>query len=230
VLATHYDIVSVETLPSTQDAALERLATTGHATLVLADHQTLGRARQGRQWDEPTRGLFSSLAFDCDWPMAQRPVISLCTAVALADSIEGASGLRCDVKWPNDLLIDGRKIAGILVETESNTVTVGCGVNIWWPDAPADAGALFTEDTPSNIALEIATGWVDRLLEIVGGDPQHWPRDVYLERSWTIGRQVSWDGGAGRAVDIAPNGGLMVDTGAGVKMITAGEVHTRQGR
>jgi BirA family biotin operon repressor/biotin-[acetyl-CoA-carboxylase] ligase len=230
MLATHYDIVSVETLPSTQDEAFSSLEASGRATLVVANRQPAGRGRQGRSWEEPTRGLFSSLACECAWPVGSRAVITLCTAVALADSIERVSGRRCDIKWPNDLLLDAKKVAGILVETRSDTVTVGCGVNLWWPAAPEVAGALFAHDAAPGIAMDIATGWVERLLEILAADPQEWPRNVYLNRSWTVGRRVTWDGGTGRAIDIDPSGGLVVETTHGRTTITAGEVHTRQER
>ena len=230
MLATHYDIVSVESLPSTQDEAFSRLESSGRVTLVVADHQPAGRGRQGRSWEEPARGLFSSLAFECAWPAGSRAVITLCTAVALADSIERVSARRCDIKWPNDLLLDAKKVAGILVETRSDSVTVGCGVNLWWPEAPDAACAVFAQDPAPEIAMDIATGWVEGLLEILAAGPQDWPRDAYLEHSWTVGRRVTWDGGTGTAIDIDSNGGLVVETTHGRTTITAGEVHTRQER
>jgi len=229
-LATHYDIVSVGSVSSTQDEASSRLDVTGSATLVVAENQTHGRARQGRSWEEPARGMFSSLAFTTGWPVRERAVITLCTAVALARSIESNCGVECDIKWPNDLLVRGDKVAGILVEAERDTVTVGCGANLWWPDAPTYAGALFTDDPGPGIAMAIARAWVDGLLEILEAGPPGWPREEYLERSWTVGRNVTWEGGSGLAVGVAGNGGLIVDTIDGEQIITAGEVHTRQGR
>jgi BirA family biotin operon repressor/biotin-[acetyl-CoA-carboxylase] ligase len=230
MLATHYDIVSVESLPSTQDEASSRLESSGRATLVVADHQLAGRGRQGRSWEEPTFGLYSSLAFECVWPVGSRAVITLCTAVALADSIEHVSGRRCDIKWPNDLLLAAKKVAGILVETRSDSVTVGCGVNLWWPEAPEAAGALFAHEPAPGIAMDIATGWVEGLLEILAAEPQEWPWEAYMDRSWTVGRRVTWGGGTGHAIDIDRDGGLVVETAHGRTTITAGEVHTRQER
>ena len=162
--------------------------------------------------------------------MRRRAVITLCTAVALAATIERLSGVRCDIKWPNDLLIDGKKVAGILVETEGDSITVGCGVNLWWPDAPDRAGAIFADEPPPGFPLDLAVGWVDALLEFLAVGPQSWPKDEYKERSWTLGRTVTWDGGSGRAVRIAPDGGLVVETRNGETTITAGEVHTREAR
>jgi len=229
-LATHYDIVSVESVPSTQDAASRYRHATGNTTLVVAEHQTQGRGRQGRSWEAPTRGLFSSLAFESEWPVADRAVITLCTAVALASSIEDVAATTCDVKWPNDLLIRGDKVAGILVEATADSVAVGCGVNLWWPDPPTYAGAVFTDDPGPDVAVDIARGWVNGLLEMLAAGAGAWPRTEYLRRSWTVGRSVTWEGGEGRAVGIAPGGGLIVDTGDGETVITAGAVHTRQER
>ena len=227
-MATHYDIVSVDSVASTQDEASERLATTATTTLVVADHQTEGRGRQGRSWEEPERGLFSSLAFVTDWPASDRSVITLCTSVALAASIEEASGVGCQVKWPNDLLIEGSKCAGILVEATDDSVVVGCGVNLWWPDSPPSAAAVFEDDPGGGVAIQIARMWVERLLGILDSGPGAWPRAEYLRRSWTVGRRVNWDGGTGIATGIASDGGLIVENDAGVTTITAGEVHTRQ--
>jgi len=229
-LATHYDIVSVDSVRSTQDAALRALDATGTPTLLVADHQTHGRGRQGRSWEEPTRGLFSSLACETNWPSVDRAVITLCTAVALAAAIEEVAEVSCDVKWPNDLLIGGAKVAGILVETIGDSITVGCGVNLWWRDTPPGAGAIFDGDPGKDVGVRLAREWVDRLLKILEAGPDAWPHAEYLRRSSTIGREVVWEMGVGTAIGIAPGGGLIVDTEGGEIVLTAGEVHTRQAR
>ena len=230
MLDTHYDIVSVDSVPSTQDEASERLVTTARTVLVVADHQSHGRGRQGRSWKDPARGLFSSLAFETDWPAIDRAVITLCTAVALASSLEDVAPVSCDVKWPNDLLIHGTKVAGVLVETKGDVVVVGCGANLWWPDAPDFAGAIFDDDPGQDVAIGIARGWADRLVKMLDADPSAWPRAEYLRRSSTVGRKVIWETGEGLAVGIGPGGGLVVHTDAGETVLTAGEVHTRQQR
>jgi BirA family biotin operon repressor/biotin-[acetyl-CoA-carboxylase] ligase len=154
----------------------------------------------------------------------------LCTAVALSLSIEAVAGVSCDVKWPNDVLIDGAKVAGILVEASDDVIVVGCGVNLWWPDAPSFAGAIFRDDPGPEIAASIGGGWADRLLEILDGGSRSWPRTDYLQRSSTIGSDVTWDAGSGLAVGIAQNGGLIVDSDGAEMILTAGEVHTHRGR
>ncbi len=184
----------------------------------------------GRTWVQPDRAVFSSFSFPSDWPDPHQPLITLCTAVALAETIESLSGRASLIKWPNDLLIDGSKIAGILVEAAGSTVTVGCGVNLWWPQPPQFAGSVYDDDPGPDIALEMAVGWVEALLVILERGPGAWPRDRYLERSWTVGRTVSWEGGTGRGIGIDEHGGLIVATDLGHTVITAGEVHTHRER
>jgi len=229
-LATPYDIVRLGSVASTQDVAKVERSISGRPTLVVADRQTAGRGRQGRNWEQPRRGMFSSFSFESTWPAAARPLITLCTAMALAEAIDDIVGVAADVKWPNDLLLHDRKIAGILVESSGDIVTVGCGVNLWWPDPPSFAGAVFSDDPGSEPAGRLAEGWADRLVGHLDAGPRGWPRSRYLSRSWTIDREVTWDGGEGRAVGIDAAGGLIVATADGQVVITAGEVHTRERR
>lgn len=225
---TPYDIVRIASTDSTQDVARSTFRECSRQTLVVADRQTAGRGRMGRQWLAPDRAMFSSLSFETQWPEPDQPLITLCTAVALADTIERLVGPAPLIKWPNDLMVEGHKIAGILVEAAESIVTVGCGVNLWWPDAPDYAGSLYREDPGPDIAIEMAVGWVDALLEILASGPRAWPRERYLERSWTVGRTVSWGDGTGRGIGIDEHGGLVVATDRGHTVLTAGEVHTHK--
>ncbi|MFV2001004.1 MAG: biotin--[acetyl-CoA-carboxylase] ligase [Acidimicrobiia bacterium] len=222
--------MSLGSVSSTQDVSSSLIAETGNSTLVIAARQTAGRGRQGRTWIEPDRALFSSFAFESSWSPGVRPVITLCAAVALAESIDDALGVHTDIKWPNDLLLDGKKVAGILVEASGDIVNVGCGANLWWPDAPSHAGALSPEPPDEDAEVQLATGWVDRLIAHLGCGVADWPRHSYLKRSWTIGRTVRWDSGAGIARDLDDSGGLIVETKSGTVTIHAGEVHTENSR
>jgi BirA family transcriptional regulator, biotin operon repressor / biotin---[acetyl-CoA-carboxylase] ligase len=227
-LDTHYDIVSLAAVSSTQDVSSSLIAKTGNPTLVLAARQTAGRGRRGRSWVQPDRALFSSFVFVSTWPSAVRPVITLCAAVALAESIDDVLGIHTEIKWPNDLLLDGKKVAGILVEVSGDIVNVGCGANLWWPDPPTGAGALAGEPPAEDADLHLATGWVDRLITHLERGSRNWPRVSYLERSWTIGRAVQWDSGTGIARDLDGAGGLIVETKSGTVTIREGEVHTME--
>jgi len=224
-LDTHYDIVRLGSVSSTLDVSSSLTKKTGNPTLVVAARQTAGRGRQGRTWTQPDHAMFSSFAFMSNWPSTVRPLITLCTAVALAESIDDVLGVPTDIKWPNDLLLDGNKVAGILVEASGDIVNVGCGANLWWPDAPRLTAALSSEPPRDDDAERLATGWVDRLIAYLEGDGSDWPRDRYLERSWTIGRSVRWDSGTGLARGLDDTGGLIVETESGTVTIHAGEVH-----
>ncbi len=122
---------------STNTRAME-LAGKGseHASIVCADAQTSGRGRLGRKWESPPGvNLYLSLLLRPPVDPAQTPALTLVTAVALADAIEDLSGLRVALKWPNDLLIEGRKVAGILAEMSADPdrlryVVIGVGLNV----------------------------------------------------------------------------------------------------
>jgi BirA family biotin operon repressor/biotin-[acetyl-CoA-carboxylase] ligase len=111
-------------------------ADAAHGTVALAEHQTAGRGRLGRIWvDEPGSGLALSVVLRPPQPMARWPELTLVAAEAVA----GAIGPEATIKEPNDVLVDGRKVAGILAEATDHVV-MGIGVNVGeapWPEAGA---------------------------------------------------------------------------------------------
>jgi len=114
---------------STQDTAKRRA---GESLLVVADHQTHGRGRLGRAWLAPpgTAALFSFTHHPADGG-ASVDRVSFLAAVGVARAIERlAPGLRIGIKWPNDLVVDGRKLAGILVEAVAGAAVIGVGINV----------------------------------------------------------------------------------------------------
>lgn len=130
-------IVRLDRVDSTQAAAFA-LAEQGapEGTVVAADHQSAGRGRRGRPWHaEPGESLLVSIVLRPRRPVAALPVLSLVAAVAVAEAL-AAAGVRARVKWPNDVLAGGRKIAGILLETRLNA-----GGGEWEREDPGRAGA-----------------------------------------------------------------------------------------
>jgi BirA family biotin operon repressor/biotin-[acetyl-CoA-carboxylase] ligase len=119
------------TVGSTNDVA----ASLPHGAVVVAGEQTAGRGRRGHKWfSPPGSGLYVSVVLApatarVDPPRATM-LLTLAAGVALAEGVEAATGLSVDLKWPNDLLVSGRKLAGILAEGNGDTVVLGYGINV----------------------------------------------------------------------------------------------------
>lgn len=220
-----------EELESTNARARD-LATRGERdVVVLADRQTAGRGRLDRAWDSPQGGVWLSVALRPDVPAARVAVLTLAAAVAAADAIR-ARGPAATIKWPNDVLLDGEKLAGVLTEMEGEAdrvawVVVGVGLN-----ADVDADALPAGAT----SIRAATGEpVDRrslvqdLLErfdALRDDPAA-ALSAWRDRADTLGRRVRVEtpGGTveGEAIDVTDAGALLVETDAGRETVHAGD-------
>lgn len=220
-MAPPYSVRHLEVTDSTQDDA--RAAFVDGPVLVVAHRQQRGRGRSASQWENAPRAMAASLAFAPDWPAESLPLIPLLAGIAAARVV------GCGLKWPNDLMLGEHKVGGILVEASGGVVVAGCGINLWWADAPAGYGAVREEDPGVGAVLETAEAWSAELLGLVEGGPGAWPREEYRERSVTLGRDITWSPeGAGRAIDIAADGGLIVVTHEGRTTLHAGEIrHVR---
>ena len=208
---------------STNDRA-RALAAAGapHGTLVTAAAQTSGRGRQGRTWSAPPgRALLMSVVL-----RDPRRLLPLAAALGIAD----AAGPRAQIKWPNDVLLDGRKVAGVLVEgrPQEGWAIVGMGVN-----AALDLSALPEElrDRAGTLGLRPRDlpRALARLLEALEArlaEPPAATLAALRERDALAGRQVRWEGGSGTAAGIAADGALLVRLDDGTEVsLAAGEVH-----
>jgi len=199
---------------STNERAKE-LAASGavNGTLVTADEQSAGRGRQGREWVAPARSavLMSVLLREFD------ALLPLRAAVAAAETCGSE-----EIKWPNDVWLGGRKVAGILVEGRpaEGWAVLGIGVNVVAVEFPAGLDAVALDDGRSvDAVLQALLVSLDRWL---GAD------DVlraWRERDALKGRGVSWGEGSGTAAGIDDSGALLVDTASGRTALQAGEVH-----
>jgi len=129
-----------ETIGSTMTEAA-RLADAGapHGTTVLAEEQTAGIGRLGRTWLSPVgAGIYCSMVLRLELPPASAPIASLLVGLAAADAIQKTSNLLCDLRWPNDVLINERKVAGILTHLISDSVIAGIGINVNQLGFPSD--------------------------------------------------------------------------------------------
>ena len=217
---------------STNERARElALAGAPHGTLVTADEQTAGRGRQGRAWVAPAGSavLMSLIVRDL---REEHALLPLSTAVAVSEACEAVAPVKCAIKWPNDVWIEGRKVAGILVEgrPQEGWAILGIGLNV------ATAADEFPEELREiATSLRAAAGEAPPVPEVrrkLLGRLDAWlgrPADeviaAWRQRDALTGQQVRWAGGEGRAAGIAESGALMVETADGEVALDAGEVH-----
>lgn len=219
-MATPYALIEFEEIESTQDEASRHAGET--PVLVVAARQSAGRGRQGRVWLNAPRGVAGSLALrPTGWKPEQFPRLSLVAALA------GRTVLGEDVacKWPNDLIRNGDKVAGLLLEAAGGTIVVGMGVNLWWSAPPDGFGSLLDADPGPGLGREIAERWARDLLARIELGPERWGRMEYRRACRTLGRTIRWrPDGEGTACDVDEEGRLVVETNRGRVKLAAGEV------
>lgn len=230
-----------EAIGSTNDRALERLEADGaEGTAIVAELQTAGRGRRGREWVSPAgRNLTMSVAIRPRLAAADAGRLGM--AVALAARAACLPVTRIDLKWPNDLVApDGRKVGGLLVETRVDAdrlslAVIGIGMNVNWhtADMPDDIAASATSLADLSGASLDRGALLARLLEtldeeIAAVEDGHDPVGRYRDACATIGRGVTVELGGrtidGRAVGIDPSGSLVVEVDGRRQTITSGEV------
>lgn len=232
-----------ETLHSTNDLAKElgsRDAPEG--SLVVAESQTRGRGRLGREWDSPPgTGLYVSILLRPSLPPTEMPQITLTAAVAVVRALRRATGVAPGIKWPNDLLVDGKKLGGILteMETESDQIrhlVVGLGLNInnreFPPPLDLTATSLALATGSSFCRREILRAWLEEFEALY---------DLFLNRDFgvildewrgynvTLGQTVTVRQGPGEisglALEVAGDGALLIRQSTGeVIRVTSGEI------
>jgi len=234
----------VEETSSTNADVAERFRSGEQEGLVLvAEHQSAGRGRMGREWVAPARSSLTAsfLLVPGDVPAERWPWLPLLTGVAAASAVRRVTGVEVDLKWPNDVLAGGQKLGGILLERVDHggaaAAVVGIGIN-----CTQSAEEL---PVPEATSLAIASGRsVDRsallgaMVEELAALYDEWRegadlRPAYLERCATPGQdvRVAVPGGevVGRAVDVDEGGRLVVRTDAGEEHLGAGDVvHVRR--
>jgi BirA family transcriptional regulator, biotin operon repressor / biotin---[acetyl-CoA-carboxylase] ligase len=216
-----------------------------HGTIVTAGEQTVGRGRQGRTWTAPPNKalLYSTIVRPLE---AHHTMLPLAVPLAVCEAAEQLNpNLECRVKWPNDIQVEGRKLAGVLIEArpQDGWAVIGIGLNLCIEDHefPAElkgrATSIFTADQRTQ---ERGSAGPSPLLS--AGPPllgplnqrlDHWtkatPTEVLAEwrkRDALLGKEIAWDGGSGVADGVDDRGYLVVVTPAGDRIaVGAGEVH-----
>jgi BirA family transcriptional regulator, biotin operon repressor / biotin---[acetyl-CoA-carboxylase] ligase len=207
---------------STNERAKE-LAAAGapHGTLVTAGEQSAGRGRQGRVWTAPPGSavLMSLVLRELDELLPITAAVAICEAVPAETAI----------KWPNDVWLDGRKVAGILVEgrPQEGWAVLGVGLNVTTDAFPGELA-----ETATSLRLAGIETTPERVLSRLLASLAEWlraPRDSVLaawrERDALKGERIRWADGDGVAAGIDDSGALVVETGGGRVTLDAGEVH-----
>lgn len=201
---------------STNDAA-RQLAEQGapEGTLVLAEEQTQGRGRLGRSWvSERSAGIYGSILLRPILKPRDAAVLTLVAAVAGSEAIEWACGLRADIKWPNDLLLSGRKCCGILSEMQAEMgdiryVIVGIGINVnhsVFPEELAQRATSFRIEGKQIYSRVVVLCEFLLRFELLYDDLQRGSLTTVLQRwvdrsSFAFGKQVTVDLGSGKKLD-----------------------------
>lgn len=224
---------------STMDLASELVAHGAkHGLVIGADEQSAGRGRRGRTWQSPPgAGLyFSMVVRPSIASIASLPLLTLAAGVGVREGIHGAAGLAPDLKWPNDVIVGRRKLAGILAEgfgigTPGQAVIVGVGLNVQPGAYPPDVSARATS-LEGELGCAVDRGAV--LAEVLLG---LWEAVATLERNpgdilqaWraaspsATGTRVEWDEKHGTTAGIDEAGALLVRTASGVERVISGDL------
>jgi BirA family transcriptional regulator, biotin operon repressor / biotin---[acetyl-CoA-carboxylase] ligase len=227
-----------DSVPSTMDVAAALVAEGApHGVVVAARQQTAGRGRRGARWQSPPgAGLYFSCIAKPSAASAL-PLITLAAGVGVRDGVAEATRLAADLKWPNDLVVDRRKLAGILAEghaigTPLQAVVIGIGVNLqpaaYPPEVSARATSLEGElgrpvDRDALLDAILRTLW--RRLATLDEKPGDILQAWRAASPSAIGTGVGWEGHRGVTAGIDDSGALLVKTSTGVERIIAGDVH-----
>jgi BirA family transcriptional regulator, biotin operon repressor / biotin---[acetyl-CoA-carboxylase] ligase len=228
-------------IDSTNERAKELAGTGAPGGLVVsADEQTAGRGRRGNEWFAPPGSCLLYSAVLRPFEAAGNTLLPLAVPVAVCEAAESVAPVRCQVKWPNDVWIDERKVAGVLVEArpDEGWAVIGVGLNVaippetFPPELRDTATSLLPTEAESGTppggapgvrraraALNQSLGrWVD------AGDEE--VLSAFRARDALCGRRISWEDGEGTAEEIDERGHLVVERADGERLaLGAGEVH-----
>lgn len=244
---------AVEVLPSAPStnallADRARVGTASAGAVLVADHQTAGRGRLDRTWVSPPGSAltFSVLLAPDRVPVGRWPWLPLLVGIAVSEAVRRVAGVETALKWPNDVLVGERKLAGILIERVETSrgafAVVGVGVNVSLAeeDLPVPAATSLLLEDADTVDRTVVLREILRSLEALyvqwqadGGDPANGLHEAYVRRCATIGRTVRVDlptGGQvlGEAAGVDGDGRLEVRTSHGPRTLGAGDVvHVR---
>ena len=238
--SAHYE----HTVDST-NVRLRQLALSGapHGTVCLCECQTAGRGRLGRSWHSPEGcGLWVSVLLRPSLRTEQAPVVTLLTAMAMQRAVNALMSVDCRIKWPNDLVLGGKKLCGVLLEVSADQnglhhIVTGTGLNVhagaYPPELAHQATALCEHGTPPERGAVLARYLLEmeRLLTRLETEGFDGIAAEYASASCTLGQRVRVTGGmelTGTAKAIDNDGALLVCTDDGaLTRVLAGDVSVR---
>ena len=234
---------------SSTNTVLKGLAAEGapEGLVLLSEEQTAGRGRMGRSfYSPPGSGLYLSLLLRPDMQAVDATRLTACAAVAVAESIEALSGRETQIKWVNDIFVDGRKVCGILTEASVDCesgmmhyVIIGIGVNTHVPDGdfPEEirniAGAAFGAGPVPELRCRLAAGILDRLTDYAKDPGAPSIFDGYKRRSLVLGKHIDIlspgrEPVGAEAVDLAEDYSLLARLPDGsTRRLSSGEVSVK---
>jgi BirA family biotin operon repressor/biotin-[acetyl-CoA-carboxylase] ligase len=202
-------------------------------TVLVTDHQTAGRGRLGRKWDAPPGASLLVSVLVRPSPAAAQRLHGATQAVGLSAQAAcvDVAGFRPDLKWPNDLLVGARKLAGVLAEAAPDAVVIGMGLNVAWPPEPTDlaisASSVAGRPIGRDDLLAAYLGHLGRRLDQWDDDPATLHAD-YRAALATLGRAVRVELAGrtieGEAVDVAADGQLVVVSDGERHLVSAADV------
>jgi BirA family biotin operon repressor/biotin-[acetyl-CoA-carboxylase] ligase len=216
-------LIYFDSIDSTQRIA----AASEPGTIVLADRQLAGQGRHGHTWhSEPGNGIY------CSFVLQSSPLLTLALGIATVEAIAQSTGIQCDLRWPNDLMLDDRKTAGILVQLVNGMAIAGIGINVNQTDFPEDLDRLATSlrrHAGREFAREdILFALFPAIDSIITEDPETILQLFTHASSYVAGRRVTVDqpGGVitGTTAGLDPAGFLIVrqDDGTDTLVLAGG--------
>ena len=235
--------LEIEASLDSTNSALSRLAVEEqHATVILAEHQSSGRGRRGRHWYSPFgKNLYLSLGWKFEKSLSELGCLPLVVALSAAQALQAAGLQGHKVKWPNDLLLDGCKLCGCLVEVQGDAqgpchAVLGVGINVQMPEKTAEKGIdqpwtdlkSHLPDCSRNTLAALLVGALIRHM-ILFAEQGFTPfRDLWEQMDGLKGQVIGVHGGSGpfqgTAGGIDERGALLLDTGTEILKLHSGEV------
>lgn len=240
------EIYYFDSIDSTNTKAKE-LAEEGHpsGTLVVADRQTAGKGRRGRSWESPTGiGIFMTLMLKPEINPNNASMLTLVAAMATTRAIRRVTGVPAMIKWPNDIVMNGKKVCGILTEMSAqfdyiNHIVIGIGINVHNEDFPEEiaqtASSLYLESGQhihrASLIEAFLEEFEDVYAEYLKTEDMEGLQKEYDAMLVNRGRQVRVldpkEPFEGKAMGITKKGELIVDTWESRKLVSSGEVSVR---